>query len=137
MGNYDFQVDIWAFGSMMAGMIFRLEPFFHGNSNSDQLARIADVRGSEGLYTYCLVSNIELDEEYARHVGQRDGRTLASFISMANQHLVSVEALDLIEALLQWNPGRRPTAATIMTHQYFQPLTAQEEDWTRIEVGNF
>lgn len=35
-------------------MIFRKEPFFHGNSNSDQLVKIAKVLGTEDLFEYVI-----------------------------------------------------------------------------------
>ena len=35
---------------MLASMIFRKEPFFHGHDNYDQLVRIAKVLGTEELY---------------------------------------------------------------------------------------
>ena len=34
-------------------MIFRKEPFFHGNSNSDQLVKIAKVLGTDDLFAWC------------------------------------------------------------------------------------
>ena len=37
---------------MLASMIFRKEPFFHGHDNYDQLVRIAKVLGTEDLYDY-------------------------------------------------------------------------------------
>nr|RBQ96009.1 hypothetical protein FVER53263_08574 [Fusarium verticillioides] len=41
--RYDFSVDMWCFGAMLASMIFRKEPFFHGSSLLDQLRHIAEV----------------------------------------------------------------------------------------------
>ena len=34
---------MWSLGCMLASMIFRKEPFFHGHDNYDQLVRIAKV----------------------------------------------------------------------------------------------
>ena len=41
--SYDTAVDMWSLGCMLASMIFRKEPFFHGHDNYDQLVRIAKV----------------------------------------------------------------------------------------------
>lgn len=41
---------------MLASMIFRKEPFFHGHDNYDQLVRIAKVLGTDELYEYMYVS---------------------------------------------------------------------------------
>ena len=41
--EYDYALDLWSLGCMLAGMIFRKEPFFHGHDNYDQLVKIAKV----------------------------------------------------------------------------------------------
>ena len=46
---YDYALDIWSLGCMLAGMVFKKEPFFHGADNFDQLVKIVNVLGSEGL----------------------------------------------------------------------------------------
>ena len=37
---------------MLASMIFKKEPFFHGHDNYDQLVRIAKVMGTDDLHDY-------------------------------------------------------------------------------------
>lgn len=37
MQDYDYSLDLWSFGCMFAGLIFRKEPFFRGNDNKDQV----------------------------------------------------------------------------------------------------
>ena len=49
---YDYSLDMWSLGCMLASMIFRKEPFFHGHDNYDQLVRIAKVLGTEDLYDF-------------------------------------------------------------------------------------
>ena len=51
--EYDYSLDMWSLGAMFASMIFRKEPFFHGNSNSDQLVKIAKVLGTDDLFAWC------------------------------------------------------------------------------------
>ena len=36
---YDYSLDMWSLGCMLASMIFRKEPFFHGQDNYDQVSR--------------------------------------------------------------------------------------------------
>ena len=43
--EYDYSLDMWSLGCMLAGMLFRKEPFFHGHDNFDQLVKIAKVNG--------------------------------------------------------------------------------------------
>uniref|UniRef100_A0A0A9WHN5 Putative casein kinase II subunit alpha n=1 Tax=Lygus hesperus TaxID=30085 RepID=A0A0A9WHN5_LYGHE len=35
--HYDFSLDIWCTGCVLAGMLFKSDPFFEGNSNEEQL----------------------------------------------------------------------------------------------------
>ncbi len=34
---YDYSLDMWSLGCMLASMIFQKEPFFHGQDNYDQV----------------------------------------------------------------------------------------------------
>lgn len=47
---YDYRLDMWSLGCMMAGIIFMREPFFRGRDNDDQLVRIVKVLGSDDLF---------------------------------------------------------------------------------------
>ena len=50
--DYDYALDMWSLGCVVAGLIFRREPFFHGHDNYDQLVKIAKVLGTDGLRAY-------------------------------------------------------------------------------------
>ena len=47
--------------AMFTSVIFRKELFFHGNSNSDQLVKIAKVLGTDEVFEYLDRYDIELD----------------------------------------------------------------------------
>ncbi len=59
---YDYSLDMWSLGCMLASMIFRKEPFFHGHDNYDQLVRIAKVRVNSSYLNCCIV---HISTEYA------------------------------------------------------------------------
>ena len=61
---YDYSLDIWSLGCMMAGMIFKKEPFFQGHDNYDQLVKIAKVLGTEDLYKYISNYDLTFDTHY-------------------------------------------------------------------------
>lgn len=67
---YDYSLDMWSLGCMLASMIFRKEPFFHGHDNYDQLVRIAKVLGTEELYEYVEKYQIELDPRFNDILGR-------------------------------------------------------------------
>lgn len=67
---YDYSLDMWSLGCMLASMIFRKEPFFHGHDNYDQLVRIAKVLGTEELFEYLDKYHVELDPRFSDILGR-------------------------------------------------------------------
>ena len=61
---YEYSLDIWSTGCMMAGMIFKKEPFFQGHDNNDQLVRIAKVLGTDELRSYLARYSLKLPSVY-------------------------------------------------------------------------
>lgn len=51
MQDYDYSLDMWSLGCMVAAMVFKKEPFFHGHDNYDQLVKIAKVRCTDVTHT--------------------------------------------------------------------------------------
>lgn len=47
---------------MLAAIIFKKEPFFHGSSNFNQLEKIARVLGTEDLIDYVEKFQIEFQD---------------------------------------------------------------------------
>uniref|UniRef100_A0A8C7DF61 non-specific serine/threonine protein kinase n=1 Tax=Oncorhynchus kisutch TaxID=8019 RepID=A0A8C7DF61_ONCKI len=107
---YDYSLDMWSLGCMLASMIFRKEPFFHGHDNYDQLVRIAKVLGTEDLYDYIDKYNIELDPRFNDILGRHSRKRWERFVHSENQHLVSTEALDFLDKLLRYDHHARLTA---------------------------
>jgi len=91
----------WSLGSMFAGMIFRKEPFFHGQDNYDQLVKIAKVLGTDDLFSYIDKYGIALDQRYDGILGRHTKKAWTSFVKQENQHLVSHDALDFLDRLLR------------------------------------
>ena len=100
---YDYSLDMWSLGCMLASMIFRKEPFFHGHDNYDQLVRIAKVLGTEELYEYLDKYQIELDPRFSDILGRHSRKRWERFVHSENQHLVSPEALDFLDKLLRYD----------------------------------
>ncbi|XP_069077197.1 casein kinase II subunit alpha-like isoform X2 [Pleurodeles waltl] len=119
---YDYSLDMWSLGCMLASMIFRKEPFFHGHDNYDQLVRIAKVLGTEDLYDYIDKYNIELDPRFNDILGRHSRKRWERFVHSENQHLVSTEALDFLDKLLRYDHQARLTAREAMDHPYFYPV---------------
>uniref|UniRef100_A0AAQ5ZWE5 non-specific serine/threonine protein kinase n=1 Tax=Amphiprion ocellaris TaxID=80972 RepID=A0AAQ5ZWE5_AMPOC len=122
---YDYSLDMWSLGCMLASMIFLKEPFFHGQDNYDQLVRIAKVLGTDELFGYLHKYHIELDTRFKDLLGQQTRKRWEQFIQSENQHLVSPEALDLLDKLLRYDHQQRLTAAEAMQHPYFYPVVKE------------
>lgn len=137
---------MWSLGAMFASMIFRKEPFFHGNSNSDQLVKIAKVLGTEELFEYLDRYDIELDPQYDDILSRFPRKPWATFVNAENQRFVSDEAIDFLDKLLRYDHAvgcplktnrvkvlifclqERLTAQEAMAHPYFAPVrTAQAQ----------
>lgn len=124
--EYDYSLDLWSFGCMFASMIFRKEPFFHGHDNYDQLVRIAKVLGTDDLFDYLEKYHIELDPRFNDILGRHSKKRWERFIHSENQHLVSPEAIDLMDKLLKYDHAERLTAKEAMDQPYFMPVVRQE-----------
>ena len=118
---YDYSLDLWSYGCMLASMVFKKEPFFHGNSNTDQLVQIVRVLGSDDLNRYLQTYNLTLSDDY-EDLGYYNRRPWKRFINENNQHLISDEFLDFIDKLLRYDHQERLTAKEAMAHAYFNPV---------------
>uniref|UniRef100_A0A8C6TID7 non-specific serine/threonine protein kinase n=1 Tax=Neogobius melanostomus TaxID=47308 RepID=A0A8C6TID7_9GOBI len=123
---YDYSLDMWSLGCMLASMIFLKEPFFHGQDNYDQLVRIAKVLGTDELFGYLHKYHIELDTRFKDLLGQQSRKRWEQFVQPENQHLVSPEVLDLLDKLLRYDHQTRLSAAEAMQHPYFFPVVKEQ-----------
>lgn len=127
--TYDYSLDMWSFGCMFAQMIFRKVPFFLGQNNSDQLLQIVKVLGTDDLNwyltTYQLYVGCILNIDDLRKQPQ-SRQKLEQFVNDKNRHLVSLEAIDLLDKLLRYDHQERLTAQEAMDHAYFNPVVKEQ-----------
>lgn len=120
--DYDYSLDLWSYGCMFAGLIFRKEPFFHGHDNDDQLVKITKVLGTESFFTYLEKYGLILDNNLLSKIGKFPKRPWSKFITEDNSHLSKPEALDFVDKLLRYDHQERLTAKEAMQHDYFKPV---------------
>lgn len=58
---YDFSMDIWSTGCILAAMMFKKDHFFLGKDNNDQLLKIVQILGSNDFFNYLQKFNITVD----------------------------------------------------------------------------
>ncbi len=121
--EYDYALDMWSVGCVLAGLIFRIDTFFHGKDNNDQLVKIVEVLGTDALVAYLQRYQIVLAEHYKELQATRhERRPWQSFVTPENASLAHAEAIDLLDRLLRFDHQERLTAAEAMAHPYFASL---------------
>ena len=135
---YDYAIDMWGVGCILAGLLLRREPFFRGKDNVDQLGKIIAVLGTGDLLLYLQKYNIEVTVEIekviAKYVkrGGGGGRKQA-WADIALPHgcpKPSDEGLDLIDNLLVYDHFFRLTARQAMLHPFFDAV----RDRVQVEI---
>jgi len=126
MRYYDYSLDIWSVGCMLAGMIFRKEPFFVGRDNYDQLVRIAKVLGTKNLYAYLEKYGLTLEEQFNDIMQDFPEKPWSKFITSKNQDVATEDGIDLLSRLLVYDHQHRATVAEAMSHRFFDPVRQAE-----------
>jgi casein kinase II subunit alpha len=122
MRMYDYSLDLWSTGCMLAGMIFIVHPFFRGRDNDDQLVRIAKVLGTDALNAYLNTYNLELEPRFDELMGTFPRKPWTKFVTDQNKHLANSAALDLLDNLLRFDHNERLTCKAAIEHHYFDPV---------------
>ncbi|KIJ67921.1 hypothetical protein HYDPIDRAFT_107466 [Hydnomerulius pinastri MD-312] len=117
--QYDYSLDLWSVGCMLASMIFRKEHFFRGSDNDDQLLKILKVLGTDCFDVYLRTYDIPFETDLDSLLQVYPKQPWSRFSSPDNQHLVASEALDLLDKLLRYDHQKRPTAREAQGHSYF------------------
>ncbi|KAF8822017.1 CMGC kinase, CK2 family [Cardiosporidium cionae] len=128
---YDYSLDIWSLGCVLAGIVFRREPFFYGQDNFDQLLKISIVLGTDKLYDYVDKFNLTFHPHSKNLLGSKHAKKWDSFISPDNEHFCCPEVIDLIDKMLVYDHTQRITPHEAMLHPYFSIL--QEAESANIE----
>ncbi|KAL7525878.1 hypothetical protein ACHAWF_001546 [Thalassiosira exigua] len=68
--RYDYAVDVWSAGCILAGLLFRKEPFFRGKDNEDQLGKIVDVLGTRDFLPYVRRCGVRLSSGARAAIGR-------------------------------------------------------------------
>lgn len=124
---YDYALDMWSLGCMLAGMIFQKEPLFRGKDNNDQLVKIAQVLGTDGLMSYLRKYDIKLNPVFDGLLGRYGRKPWRKFVNAENRRYISDEALDFVDKLLRYDHQERLTPREAMQHPYFKPIREDQE----------
>ncbi|CCW69393.1 unnamed protein product [Phytomonas sp. Hart1] len=129
---YDYRLDMWSLGCMMAGIIFMKEPFFRGKDNTDQLIRIVKVLGTHDFQVYLNKFDLKLPASLENLLMRHTKKSWSSFVSSENHHLCTDVALDFLDKLLRYDHTQRIQATEALQHPYFDPVRAHLESQTGV-----
>ena len=130
--SYNSPIDVWAAGCIMAELHTRT-PLFAGNNESDTLQRIVNVipppaAWSEGQQGVQRLIGMATGGSTGRGAAAGTGRDgLKRSVSGASEL-----ALDLMTAMLHWDPKCRASARDALLHPFFDGLkqtNGKEEEW--------
>jgi len=116
---YDYSLDMWSVGCMLASMIFRKEHFFRGTDNDDQLLKIMKALGTVQFDEYLRIYSIHFETDHAGLLENYPSQPWLRFVTAENQQMVSIEALDLLDKLLRYDHSERLTAREAQGHAFF------------------
>ena len=115
---YNSPMDIFAIGCMMAEL-YLARPLFPGTSESDQLFKICSVLGTPTQATW----------PEGLRLGIKVGYQFPNFVATPLSVLIpqaSKEAIDLLTAMLRFDPQKRITSAHALAHPYFASFPTKE-----------
>jgi Protein kinase domain. len=145
LGNecYDYGIDMWGVGCILAGLLLRKEPLFRGRDNVDQLGKIVAILGSKDLYEYVNKYGLDLGKDLKRVIQKYSVRQnptgkrkawlslLGSSAGVSGQGsrqdgdvpmAPSREGIDLLDRLLVYDHEKRLTAREAMMHPFFDEV---------------
>lgn len=116
--KYSTPVDIWSVGCIFAEMA-NGRPLVAGTSESDQLDRIFRLLGTPTLQDYPgIVQLPDYSPDLPPYPPPRGG--LASLVPT-----LPPEGVELLSAMLQYDPARRITAQAALEHPFFFDMTGR------------
>ena len=141
LGNeyYDYGIDMWGVGCILAGLLLRREPLFRGKDNVDQLGKIVAVLGNRDLYAYVEKCGIKLSNELNKVIRKYTVRNNPSGLRKPWMALLatekelkhkgggptpipSQEGIHLLDQLLCYDHEQRLTAREAMMHPFFDDV---------------
>ncbi|ORZ30277.1 Pkinase-domain-containing protein [Catenaria anguillulae PL171] len=121
--NYTTQIDVWSAGCVMAELMLG-KPMFPGESGVDQLVEIIKVLGTPERNQVMAMNPNYTEHNFPPIRAHPWAQIFAP--------KTPVEALDLIDKLLRYEPNARPTAWETLTHPFFDELRVAD---TRLPSG--
>ena len=133
--KYDYAIDIWSTGCVLASLLFQIDFFFKGNDLNDQLIKIVEVLGYkefEKFWEKYKNNDIKINKKTLERIKNLKKKEWKSFVNEDNKYLIDDDAIDLLNKMLTFDPSERIKAKDAINHPYFKELnelsTNNDED---------
>lgn len=114
-GSYNYKLDIWGAGCVLYEVLTKL-PLFAGVDENDQLVKIHNIMGTPSQRLLKKLGG-DFGFRLMYTFPQQDGSGLAKLLPKASKEIV-----DLMQAMLMYDPEERITAKSALKHAFFAPL---------------
>ncbi|CAD8153166.1 unnamed protein product [Paramecium octaurelia] len=115
--KYDYSIDVWAVGCMLADFIFKTDPLFKGKDLKDQLRQIILKLGTKDLYGYLKKYHIRLGLQDIPQVEERID--FNKLVNKKNKRWATKEGIDLLEKIFVYDHKLRINARQALEHAFF------------------
>jgi len=119
---YDYSLDMWSVGCMLASMIFRKEHFFRGSDNDDQLLKIMKTLGTVTFDEYLKTYSIHFETDHGGLLEHYPSQPWTRFVTAENHQNISIESADLLDKVLRYDHSQRLTAREAQGHAFFNSV---------------
>ena len=82
--KYNYSLDMWAVGCTLAGFLFKMDTFFKGSDNNDQLVKIVDTMGTANLLEYMRRYKINMPKQLTKLIVNTDQVPLENYVNQNN-----------------------------------------------------
>eukprot|EP00981_Chlorochromonas_danica_P008568 scaffold2224_cov175-Ochromonas_danica.AAC.10 len=117
--SYDYKVDMWSYGVMLATLLLRKFPMFPGGSSDKVLKNIAGVIGGDDLKAYLDHLGRPYNASEDVFTKQPSRVSWKEIAEPGSEIYLTPEAEDLLNRLLRWDPAERLSAREAIYHPYF------------------
>ena len=128
--KYDYAIDIWSAGCVLASLLFQKDFFFKGSDLNNQIIKIAEVFGYKEFEKFYnkYQKDIRVNKKVMEQIKYFEKKEWKSFVNENNKYLVNGDVIDLIDKMLKFDPMERIKAKDALNHPYFKEFFSHNED---------
>ena len=112
--KYNYSLDMWAVGCTLAGFLFKIDTFFKGSDNNDQLVKIVNTMGTKNLLEYMRRYRINMPKQLTKLIVNTEQVPLESYVNSSNYSRVTDDGIDLLYKMLVYDKNGRITPTEAM-----------------------